>query len=254
MPNTNSNLYSLFQIYNYLKIKSESSHVIKVEGLIRYIVSQMLFSNEEINLKNTNEYVSEVLDNFVNLDKYRYIEFNQQDELIIVNFENENVQNIFKQFDLIERYIQSEYNNKMCSEKIQKDLILSICKLEIDDDNKDEGRKVSLDEESDEEMEVASPTQMLEYLKLKKKYQELIHKKMQDDYEESEESEESEEDDRIVEVTSSNGEDKYYVNIDRWTCSCPSYQFSLYAEPTCKHLYQVYDKIKNGENVKIHKV
>lgn len=68
------------------------------------------------------------------------------------------------------------------------------------------------------------------------------------EYVAEEEETESEEEDEIVKVKSSNGKEIYEVNVSRWTCSCPSFQYSRYQEPTCKHVWKVYHE-RNPESI-----
>lgn len=72
-------------------------------------------------------------------------------------------------------------------------------------------------------------------------------KEVKEDVAEEEESD-SEEEDEIVKVKSSNGKEVYEVNVSRWTCSCPGFQYSRFQEPTCKHIWKVYHE-RNPESI-----
>ena len=85
--------------------------------------------------------------------------------------------------------------------------------------------------------------------------QDLFHKfqKMNIDIQEEEEmiQDNPQEDgvpDEIIKIKSSDGSKTYLLNVSRWTCNCPSFQYSRYEEPTCKHVWKVYHE-RNPESI-----
>jgi hypothetical protein len=78
---------------------------------------------------------------------------------------------------------------------------------------------------------------------------EEVKKGLNEKEEEEEISEEESDDDNCVMVVSSDGKSTYHVNVVNWTCTCPSFKYSLYVEPTCKHIWKVYQTRDENQSI-----
>lgn len=107
--NTPYNLYSIFN-WNYEQRMEQNYGFCEKEswGFSNFVINKFDLKNKEINIINDGGYVT--LERIFNIKK---INSKNANFLIILNYKNENVENIFdSKYDFIENYkVRYRYNN-----------------------------------------------------------------------------------------------------------------------------------------------
>lgn len=217
-------LYIFYQFHKELKKYGKKFNV---ERFIKEIVKERLVINPGIDL-TVEEETAEIEYCIEKLIHKGWILVENNEYM--VNQNNRGVNDILKRIDVLEKELEIE-----------------------EKEEKEEENQESILKEEKEYMKKMYEMIHEEFLKMKEERFKL-RKEYKNKYQmeiEGEEEEESDEDlDDFVMVKSSNGQTEYKVNTSRWTCSCPSFTYSLYDPPQCKHVYQVYiDQNKDKTDV-----
>ncbi len=244
MTDIKSGLYILYKLYEYSDLKGMS-----INDFIVNLVSDSVFNTDSFNLSGIDSDInkfSKILDMLIEKGFIEKLYNTNENKFIIkLNSSSEKINLLIGQFKTVINYVKMHYDQFTYSNNIQMDLIMSMCKLDIEckEENEDEGDDVDF-----------NPSRVLEYLRVKKNFNKIKEEKMSqmidceddadtdtntDDLEEDDADDDVDDENRIVEVKSSNGVDLYYVDTHQWTCTCPSYLYSLYVPPKCKHIEQV---------------
>lgn len=207
-------LYIFYQFHKELKKYGKKFNV---ERFIKEIVKERLVINPGIDL-TVEEETSEIEFCIEKLIHKGWILVENNEYM--VNQNNRGVNDILKRIDVLEKELEIEEKEEENQESILKE--------------EKEYMKKMYEMIHEEFLKMKE-----ERFKLRKEYKNKYQ--MEIEGEEKEEEEESDEDfDDFVMVKSSDGKTEYKVNTSRWTCSCPSFTYSLYDPPQCKHVYQVY--------------
>ncbi len=199
-------LYFLYKMsYHY-----EKGIIPVSEAIIQFILLHHMY-DIIIEDENVEEMIKECMKFMITCEKSGYLLLENSKDLPYTNAriqtENEEMMDIIHKFTESEEYIEN------INRSIQKKN--SINRLYIQDLFQ-KFQKMNIDVQEEEDL------------------QEMIQDNPQEDGVP----------DEIIKIKSSDGSKTYFVNVSRWTCSCPSFQYSRYEEPTCKHVWKVFEERK----------
>jgi hypothetical protein len=207
-------LYFLYKIsYHY-----ENGIIPVSEAIIQFILLHHMY-NIIIEDENVEEMIKECMNFMINCEKSGYLFLENSKDLPFTNLriqtENEEMTEIIQKFTASEEYIENINRSIQKKNSINRQSIQDVL---------NKFQKMNIDIEKD------------------KKEEEDLQEMMKEDEQEDGIP------DEIIKMKSSDGSKTYLVNVSRWTCNCPSFQYSRYEEPTCKHVWKVYHE-RNPESI-----
>lgn len=202
-------LYFLYKMsYHY-----EKGFVPVNEAISTYILSQnlhdILFQNGEVERlikKCMNLMITYRNSGYLSMKNSKNLPFTE----MRIESENEEMMEWIEKFEESEEYVENISKSIQKKNSINRQYIYDVFK---------QFHQMSLDMEKEEKEEETE-----------------LQEAMEDDNQAEE--------DEIIQIKSSDGSTTYQVNVSRWTCSCPSFQYSRYEEPTCKHVWKVFEERK----------
>lgn len=203
-------LYFLYKIsYHY-----ENGIIPVSEAIIQFILLHHMY-NIIIEDEDVEEMIKECMNFMIICEKSGYLFLENSKNLPFTNLriqtENEEMTEIIQKFTASEEYIENINRSIQKKNSINRQSIQHVL-------NKFQKMNIDMQEEED--------------------LQEMIQDNPQEDGIP----------DEIIKMKSSDGSKTYLVNVSRWTCNCPSFQYSRYEEPTCKHVWKVYHE-RNPESI-----
>ena len=208
-----------------------------------YILKNVKMNDNDI--KNQIGIIKEVLRLF---ESESMITIQKENNLIYINYDNDNLLKLRNQFCIMERHIKNTYQMMDNYDEISLQLIGKFCNMSLESGNINYNNNSSNNYSSNNTNFLMGGSTLLNNntfmnrykVKCEKEKEEITSGEEAEDEEEEEDN--SEEDDKYEIVMSSDGKKEYRVNMTRWTCTCPAFKFSRYEEPRCKHVYDVYKK------------